>query len=435
MLIIWSFSQAHKTKHRILDRGGQNDSTRTGGAGFSGGLDTTFCVVRLRELGYDPVCVTIDIGQNKDLTQSERSAKMLGVTDHRIVDGRSDFASLFVWPALKANALYQDVYPLATALSRPYIGKVLVDVANELDTQHIAHGCTGKGNDQVRIELTVRALMDQVNILDPVRDENISRNAEIAFLKERGIETDYSDERPYSVDQNMWGRSICAGILEDPATVPPEDIYEWTRSVDKCPDEPQEIEIGFQAGVPITLNKEEVEPVEMINQVNQLGGLHGIGRIDHIEDRLVGIKSREIYEAPAAMILIEAHRALERLTLTRASLDFKRIVEGEYAKLLYLGDWFSAHHLEILAYLKYNQVNVTGNVRLRLHKGSCLVVGRNADRSLYQRQLVTYGPESTFDQASAASFVKFLGMESQVQARTQRPLIGTDMHRLLGGNE
>ncbi len=305
-------------------------------------------------------------------------------------------------------------------LGRPYIGKVIADVAMEMGIRYVAHGCTGKGNDQVRIEMAIRSIMPDAEILGPVRDNNFSRDYEIEYLRSRNIDLSFTKENSYSIDQNLWGRSICAGILEDISVTPPEEVYEWTRSIDECPEDAEEIEIEFASGVPVRLNNKTLRPLSIIEKLNEIGGTHGIGRIDHIEDRLVGIKSREIYEAPAALILIRAHQALEALTLSRSSLDFKRLVEDEYARLIYLGDWFSLHHMNLLAYLQNNQVVVDGVIRLKLHKGNCIVIGRRSDLALYQKTLATYGEESEFDQRAAAQFIKFLGMESSIQSKIQK---------------
>ena len=387
--------------------------------GFSGGLDTSFCVKWLQEYNYEPICVTLDIGQETDMRKVKQRVAELGVQDIRVIDGTDDFVNYFIVPALKANALYQGVYPLATALSRPFIGKILADVARELGTPYVAHGCTGKGNDQVRIELAVRALLPNAQILDPVRDENHSREEEIQYLAARNVQTEITVEKPYSIDQNLWGRSICGGVLEDIWGEPPEEVFAWTCSIENCPDQAEEIELEFKSGVPVSLNQEPQKLTEIIKMLNERGGMHGIGRIDHIEDRVVGIKTREIYEAPAAIILIKAHQALESLTLTGASLGFKKRIEEEYAQLIYQGGWFSHHHMDLVAYLQHNQRNVTGRVRLKLHKGNCIPTGKASDFSLYRKELATYTSASLYDQPAAAAFVKIFGMANTVQAQAQ----------------
>jgi argininosuccinate synthase len=400
--------------------------------GFSGGLDTSYCVKWLQEHDYEPVCVTLDIGQEADIGNVKQRALELGVTDIRIIDGIADFANYFLTPALKANALYQGVYPLATALSRPFVGKVLVDVATEVGTHFLAHGCTGKGNDQVRIELAIKALMPEAQIIDPIRDENLSRDEEMQYLEQRGIYTGITEAKPYSIDQNIWGRSICSGVLEDIWTEPPEEVFEWTQAVEQCPNTPEELEFEFESGVPVALNQQHMTLTEMITTLNDIGGKHGVGRIDHIEDRVVGIKSREIYEAPAATILIKAHQALETITLTGSSLAFKKLIEEEYAKLIYEGGWFSHHHMDLVAYLQHNQRKVSGTILMKLYKGHCIATGRASDFSLYRKELATYTSESLYDQRAATGFIHIFGMEHAVQAQAQM-FNFTDETKLLTG--
>jgi argininosuccinate synthase len=400
--------------------------------GFSGGLDTTFCVLWLRDNGFEPVCVCLDIGQSADLAEVNRSAKLLGVSNVRIIDGKENFANMFIAPALKANALYQGVYPLATALSRPYIAKILVDAAREEGTNYVAHGSTGKGNDQVRIEMGVRALLPDAEIVDPIRDNSLNRDYEIDFLLKRGIDLGYTRQKPYSIDQNIWGRSICAGILEDLHVPPPEAVFEWTKAPENCPNEPRTVAIEFESGLPVALDGVRTSFIDLINQLNTIGGEHGIGRIDHIEDRLVGLKSRELYEAPAAIILIKAHKLLESLTLSKSSLDFKQTVDEKYAEMIYLGNWFSLHHMDLLAYLQQNQSMVSGTIQLKLYKGNCTVMSRESANSLYKPNLITYGEKSEFDQRNGAAFSRMLGMESFVQASVQISSIGNKIERLIG---
>lgn len=400
--------------------------------GFSGGLDTTFCVLWLRDNGFDPVCVCLDIGQSPDLAEVNRSAGLLGVTNVKVIDGKENFANMFIAPALKANALYQGVYPLATALSRPYIAKMLVDAAREEGTNYIAHGCTGKGNDQVRIEMGIRASLPNAEIVDPIRDNSLSRDYEIDFLLKRGIDLGYTRQKPFSVDQNIWGRSICAGILEDLSLPPPEACFEWTRSPENCPNEPRTVEIEFDSGLLVALDGVRTPFLDLITRLNKIGGEHGIGRIDHIEDRLVGLKSRELYEAPAAIILIKAHKLLESLTLAKSALDFKQTVDEEYAQLIYLGNWFSLHHMDLLAYLRQNQSVVSGIIRLKLYKGNCTVESRESANSLYKPSLITYGEQSEFDQRNGAAFSRMLGMESFVQASVQISNVANKIERLTG---
>ena len=399
--------------------------------GFSGGLDTSFCVKWLQEQGMEPICVTLDIGQDANLDDVRLIADKLGVQTLKIIDGKENFVNFFLIPALKANALYQGVYPLATALGRPYIGKVIADTARELGTNYVAHGCTGKGNDQIRIELAINAIIPDANIIDPIRDNNYSRDYEIEYLQKHGIDLGLTKEKPYSIDQNLWGRSVCAGMIEDISVMPPQEVYQWTTALEECPNNADEITVEFVSGMPVALNGERLSTLEIILRLNDLGGKHGVGRIDHIEDRLVGIKSREIYEAPAAVILIRAHQVLESLTLSKASLDFKTLVEKEYARIIYLGEWFSPHHLDLVNFLYHNQLNVSGVIGLKLFKGNCIVSSRASSLALYDKLLATYSSDSVFDQRSATGFIKFIGMASRIQIKAQKLGYEKEMSHLL----
>jgi argininosuccinate synthase len=296
---------------------------------------------------------------------------------------------------------------------------VLTDVAREIGTDYIAHGCTGKGNDQVRIELAINSLMDKPVIIDPIRDNNLSRDEEIRWLSAKGIVIEVTKEKPYSIDQNIWGRSVCAGVLENIDVIPPEEVFDWTTPLARTPDKPVDIEIGFKSGTPVSLNGKTKRWREIIQELNILAGQHGIGRIDHIEDRVVGIKSREIYEAPAAITLIKAHQVLESITLARAALNFKKTVDNEYANLIYQGYWFSNHHMDLVAYIQHNQKHVTGTVGLRLFKGNIIVTKRDSKFSLYNQRLATYTGESIFDQTAAKGFISIYGMENRILARKQ----------------
>lgn len=387
--------------------------------GYSGGLDTTYCAIALREMGFEPVCVTVDVGQGIDEKEINENAAKAGIKDLRIVDVKEEFVNEILVPSIMANAMYQGVYPLATALSRPIISKVMVDVARDIGTNHFAHGCTGKGNDQVRMELAIRTLVPSAEIVAPVRDRNLSRDEEIDFLESKGIHLGITRAKPFSVDQNLWGRSICAGLLEDPDAEPPESAFEWTASIESAGETGDVVEIGFSRGVPVSLNEEKLGVLALIEQLNSVAGRNGVGRIDHVEDRLVGLKSREIYEAPAATVLITAHRALESLVLTKSALKFKRLVEVEYSESAYLGTWFSRHHYDLLSYLAHNQVPVTGTVRLRLLKSTCRVIGRRSANSLYDKLSITYGQESTFDQRAATGYINVLAQEFEAAGRVQ----------------
>ena len=388
---------------------------------YSGGLDTSVAIRWLAE-HYDAevITLTIDLGQgDRDLEEVRARALKIGAKKALVVDAKELFVNYFVFPALKAGALYEGVYPLATALGRPLIAKLLVDVAREEGAQYVAHGCTGKGNDQVRFDVAVAALAPDLKVIAPIREWKMARDEEIEYAHKNNIPIPVTNASPYSVDQNLWGRSIETGILEDAWAEPPADVYEWTRDVDETPSEPEYITIEFREGIPQKLNDEELGGVELIQRINEIGGKHGVGRIDHVENRLVGIKSREIYEAPAAVILMTAHSALESMTLTKDSLRFKAIVSQYYADLVYNGLWFSALHQDLEAYNQSSQRFVTGTVRLKLYRGTAMIVGRQSPTSLYNQQLATYDRGSTFDSAAAEGFIKLWGLPLRTQAQVQ----------------
>jgi argininosuccinate synthase len=383
---------------------------------FSGGLDTSVCVKWLREnYGAEVVTATLDLGQRDDLEEIEKRSRQIGAVNHYTIDAKEEFVKDYVFPAVMANAMYQGKYPLSTALGRPLIARKLVEVAEKESATAVAHGCTGKGNDQVRIDVTVRALNPSLEVIAPVREWNMTRDEEIAYAQKHDIPVRPS-KSIYSVDQNIWGRSIESGPLEDPDTEPPAEIFEWTTSPEEAPDKASYLEIGFQEGVPIRANGKSMEPLKLITYVNELAGSHGVGRIDHIEDRLVGIKSREVYECPAASVMIEAHRDLEKLILTRHELDFKAQVEREWAWLVYSGLWLEPLRLDLDRFIMATQHRVSGTVRVKLFKGTALVVGRSSDYSIYDLALSTYNRNSTFDQGSAVGFIELWGLQSRVAA-------------------
>lgn len=385
--------------------------------GFSGGLDTSYTLLYLKELGYEVVTVTVDLGQKEDFDLILKRSKELYAAESIFVDGKSDFCKHFLRPAIQANGLYQGMYPLATALGRPYIGYCMALLAKSHGTNLLSHGCTGKGNDQVRIELAAKAIVPNAEFIDPVRDGSLSRDEEIAYLASKGISVKDVKEKKYSIDQNLWGRAICAGPLEDPWSEPESDVFEWTSDIHDAPHEPEYVEIGFREGIPETLNGETKELIDIIEELNERGGRNGIGRIDHIEDRVVGIKSREVYEAPGATIIITAHKALEALTLTKESLDFKLGVEREIAEIAYKGFWFSSHLFDLLTYLTNNQRRVSGLLKVKLWKGRCEVVGRKSTQSLYEKELGTYGLGSTFNQEYANAFIAIFGQQNLIDIR------------------
>ena len=399
---------------------------------YSGGLDTSVAVAWLRETyGFEVVTCTGDLGSVKDLPEIQRKAIKSGATKAIVHDARDTFVRFFLWPALQAGALYEGRYPLATALGRPLLAKLLVDAAREEGARYVAHGSTGKGNDQVRFDLAVGALAPELTVIAPLRSGmNMTRDEEIDYAKARGIPVPVTKKSPYSVDMNLWGRSIEAGVLEDPWGAPPRDVFRWTVDPDEAPERAKELVIGFREGIPITLDGQAVDGVELIERLNTLAGKHGVGRIDQIENRLVGIKSREIYEAPAAVLLHLAHRALEDMVLSKETLRFKQRVADEYADLVYNGLWFSAHHQDLASYVHSTQRFVTGEIRVKLHKGTATVVGRRSEHSLYSTSLATYGKGDTFDHKAAEGFINVFGLPLRHQSRTQA-LWGADSEATL----
>ena len=380
---------------------------------YSGGLDTSVCVKWLEQQGAEPYTLYLDLGQGEPSEDVKAKALEIGATDAFVRDARAEFAREYVAPAIKANALYGGKYPLFTALGRPLIAKKLVEAAREVGATHIAHGSTGKGNDQVRFDVTTASIAPDLTVVAPVRDWNMSRPEEMAYAEEHGIPVPTTKESPYSVDENLWGRSIEAGPLEDPDYEPTEDVFALTTSPENAPDEPQYVELGFERGLPTTLDGEELPLVDLISELGALAGANAVGRIDMVEDRLVGIKSREIYEAPAALAIIAAHRELETLTLTRDVLRFKTTVEQRYAELTYEGLWFTALKSALDAFVVETQKTVTGTVRLKLYKGNSTIVGRKAPNALYSEDLATYDPNSTFDEAAAAGFIALWGLSAR----------------------
>jgi argininosuccinate synthase len=384
---------------------------------YSGGLDTSVAVAWLREqFGVEVVTLTVDVGGGSLREGVERRAMSAGASRAYVVDARERFVTDFVWPHLQANALYQGAYPLATALARPLIAQLLVEVAKREGADAVAHGCTGKGNDQVRFDVAVHALDPGLEVVAPMRvGMGLSREQEIDYAAERGIEIPITKASPYSIDVNLWGRSIETGVLEDPWVSPPADVYEWTVDPVKAP-KPVEVTIAFEGGIPVSLDGERLDPVSLVDRVSALAGQHGVGRIDHVEDRLVGIKSREIYEAPAAAVLHAAHRALEGLTLSKDTIRFNRLVADELARLTYDGLWFSALHRDLRGYVASSQRVVSGEVRIRLDHGSAVIAGRRSPLSLYDKSLATYDADDAFDHAAAVGFIEIFGLPLRVEA-------------------
>ena len=384
---------------------------------YSGGLDTSVAVAWLREqFNVEVVTLTVDLGGGSLRPGVERRAMSAGASRAYVVDARERFITDFVWPHLQANAIYQGAYPLATALARPLIAQLLVEVAKREGADAVAHGCTGKGNDQVRFDVATHALDPGLEVIAPMRvGMGLTRDQEIDYAAERGIEIPVTKASPYSIDVNLWGRSCETGVLEDPWVTPPADAYEWTVAPADAPT-PVEVLIAFEGGIPVALDGERLPPIELVERVHALGSAHGVGRIDHVEDRLVGIKSREIYETPAATILHAAHRALEGLTLSRDTLRFNRFVADELARLIYDGLWFSALSRDLRAYTASSQRVVSGEARVRLDHGSAVVVGRRSPMSLYDKSLATYDEGDAFDHAAAVGFIEIFGLPLRVEA-------------------
>ncbi len=387
---------------------------------YSGGLDTSVAVKWIQDkYGMDVITYTCDLGQGRELEAVREKALKTGAIEAVVEDCRNLFVDIFVWPSLMAGAMYEGKYPLATALGRPLIAHQLVKVAKEHGATAVAHGCTGKGNDQVRLDVSVQTLAPHLKIIAPVREWRFTRSQEIEYARQHGIDVDATKESPYSIDQNLWGRSIESGVLEDPWVPPPPDVFEWTVDPREAPDEPLEIDIEFDQGRPVALDGETLDGAPLIQKLNELGGRHGVGRIDHVENRLVGIKSREIYEAPAAVILHEAHRELEFLTLSRQAQRFKTTVSQTVSDIIYDGLWFSAFHQDLMGFVERNQRFVSGTVRMRLYKGQATVIGRRSPHSLYSQELATYEEGDRFPHDTAVGFIRIHGLAQQTQARQQ----------------
>jgi argininosuccinate synthase len=384
---------------------------------YSGGLDTSVAIPWLTDTkGAEVVAVTVDVGQPVDLEKVRSKARASGATKAYVADARREFAEEFIAPALRANALYEGVYPLSTALARPLIARHLVEVARQEGAGFVAHGCTGKGNDQVRFDLSTTGLAPELSVIAPAREWGMTREEEIAYAHEHGVPVDATKASPYSVDENLWGRSVECGILEDPSVEPPEEAYEWTCAPADAPAKPEYITLAFERGVPIAVNGHRASLHELIGGLNRTAGAHGVGRIDHLESRLVGIKSREVYECPAAVALIAAHQALEALTLPRDLLDFKRTVEQRYAQLIYDGLWFTPLRVALDAFVESTQERVTGEVTLKLFKGSARVAGRRSPVALYQPSLATYSTGDQFRRQMAEGFIYVWGLPARTWA-------------------
>ncbi|MBC1249352.1 argininosuccinate synthase [Listeria welshimeri] len=383
---------------------------------YSGGLDTSVAIQWLVESGYEVIACCLDVGEGKNLDFIKEKAITVGASESYTIDAKEEFAEDFALIALQAHAYYEGKYPLISALSRPLIAKKLVEVARQEGASAIAHGCTGKGNDQVRFEVAIHALAPDLKVVSPVRDWKWSREEEINYAKEHNIPVPIDLDNPFSIDQNLWGRSNECGVLENPWTTPPEAAYDLTVSLEDAPDTADIVEITFDAGIPISLNGENMSLANLILTLNEIAGKHGVGRIDHIENRLVGIKSREVYECPAAVTLIKAHKELEDLTFVREVAHFKPIIEQKISETIYNGLWFSPLTEALVAFLKSTQKFVNGTIRVKLFKGHAIVEGRKSPNSLYDENLATYTSSDTFDQDAAVGFIKLWGLPTKVSA-------------------
>ncbi|EEL53964.1 Argininosuccinate synthase [Bacillus cereus Rock4-2] len=387
---------------------------------YSGGLDTSVAIKWLQEKNYDIIALCLDLGEGKDLAFVKEKAISVGAIKSYMIDVQEEFASEYALMAMQAHTLYEGKYPLVSALSRPLIAKKLVEIAEQEGATAVAHGCTGKGNDQVRFEVSIQALNPYLEVIAPVREWKWSREEEIAYAKENDVPIPINLDSPFSIDQNLWGRSNECGILEDPWAAPPEDAYEMTLALEDTPNKPEFVEIGFEAGVPTTLNGTAYSLAELIKTLNALAGKHGVGRIDHVENRLVGIKSREVYECPAAMTLITAHKELEDLTHVKEVAHFKPVIEQKITELIYNGLWFSPLKQALHAFLQETQKNVTGTVRVKLFKGHAIVEGRKSEYSLYDEKLATYTAQDEFNHDAAVGFISLFGLPTKVYSQVNQ---------------
>ncbi|WP_288362442.1 argininosuccinate synthase [uncultured Enterococcus sp.] len=386
---------------------------------YSGGLDTSVSIKWLTDQGYDVVACCLDIGEGRDTQSIKDKALAVGAIESYAIDAREEFAQDFALIALQGNTFYENSYPLVSALSRPLIAKKLVELALATGATTVAHGCTGKGNDQVRFEVAIAALAPHLKVIAPVREWKWSREEEIAYADEKGVPIPADLDNPYSIDQNLWGRACECGVLEDPWATPPKGAYAITQELEDTPDVPTIVEITFDQGVPTAIDGETMNLAELIMKLNRMAGEHGIGRIDHIENRLVGIKSREVYECPGAIALMTAHKELEDLVFVRELAHFKPIIEQQLAQVIYDGLWFNPLTEALITFLKSTQVYVNGIVRLKLFKGNVICEGRKSENSLYDENLATYTSADTFDQHAAIGFIKLWGLPSKVHAEIQ----------------
>lgn len=397
---------------------------------YSGGLHTSVSIAWLKETyGAEVITVTLDVGQGRDLTDIRERALAIGASRAHVLDVREEFARQFCLPSLQAGALYEHRYPLSTSLGRPLIAKHLVQIAQMEGAKTIAHGSTGKGNDQVRLDVSVRTLDPSLSVIAPVRVWELTRAEEVAYARARNIPIPASIDLPYSIDTNLWGRSIACGQLEDPWLEPPEEVYKLTRSFQKCSNVPAYVEVEFERGVPVKINGVAMNLLELISLLHTMAGDHGVGRLDMVENRVVGFKSREVYEAPAGVVLHAAHEALRMMVTTR---DLERTIAQlatTYADLVYNGFWFTPLREALDAFTAKVQERMTGVIRLKLFKGHCTVVGRQSPYALYDRDLSTYGGGDAFDHAAAEGFIKIYGLPAEMAARKAPAVVDRESAR------
>lgn len=386
---------------------------------YSGGLDTSIAIKLLKDKGFQVITVTVDVGQAEDLREVEEKAYKIGAIEHYTIDAKEEFIKDYVFKAIKANALYEKAYPLSTALARPLIAKKVVEIAEKVGAEYIAHGCTAKGNDQLRIEISIKALNPNLKILAPIRELGWTRSQELKYAMEHGIPISNVHKR-FSIDDNLWGRSIEGPELDDPFQEPPEDGFLWTVNPLRAPDRPQYVEIEFKKGVPVKINGEEYSPKEIVEKMNAIAGSHGVGRIDHIEDRVIGLKSREVYEAPAAIVFIKAHEDLEKLVLTRSELFLKGIIDMYWSKIVYEGLWFDPIREELDLIIDHMSQWVNGKVLVKLYKGNVQIVGRYSPNAIYSEEMISYERQWFPSDAEARGFIDALGMQSLLAKKVRK---------------